>query len=429
MASSSMPSSTTLRFDDGAVQFRQRVAVSVLSCKPLFIRNVRSDEYLESPGLRPYEVSFLRLIDSITNGSRIEINNTGTQLKFVPGVLVGGDVEHECPVGGVNNDGDEENENASSNSSFRSIGWFLEGILPLAPFGKEPLSVVFKGVTDGCSNVDPSQDYLKLVALPLLRKFGVGSGGTDSNINADRDILSTQDPAVRVLTRGGAPSGGGRVHFYCPIVRRELQPIDFTVQPGDSSSSTGGDCKFKRIRGTVISTKVVSSSTAARAAYAAKGVFHRLLPDVWIHTDCHSQKQHKCGPSPSLSFVAAAQTTTGGIVIAAECCLEYSNNKDKKRELPEDLGKRGACMLLEEIRKGGCVDTGIQSLALLWMCLTSEDVNRIRFGTLSGYAVESLRLFKRAFGVEFKVTADQETKTVLLSCYGTGYRNMARAST
>jgi RNA 3'-terminal phosphate cyclase-like protein len=68
-------------------------------------------------------------------------------------------------------------------------------------------------------------------------------------------------------------------------------------------------------------------------------------------------------------------------------------------------------------------------LALLWMCLTPEDVSRIRLGTLSQYTIETLRLLKRGFDVEFKVTPEMETKTVLMSCLGTGYRNMAKAST
>ena len=63
------------------------------------------------------------------------------------------------------------------------------------------------------------------------------------------------------------------------------------------------------------------------------------------------------------------------------------------------------------------------------MYLGPEDVARIRMGALSQYTIHSLRLFKQAFGVEFKVKAHHETKTVLLSCLGTGYRNMARAST
>ena len=89
--------SKTLRFEDGATQFRLRLVVSLLSHKPLLIRNIRADD-IENPGLKDYEASFLRLIDNMTNGSKMEINNTGTQLKFHPGVLLGGDIEHQLSL-------------------------------------------------------------------------------------------------------------------------------------------------------------------------------------------------------------------------------------------------------------------------------------------------------------------------------------------
>ena len=127
-----------------------------------------------------------------------------------------------------------------------------------------------------------------------------------------------------------------------------------------------------------------------------------------------------------MTLVVSTESTSG-VIMTAECCLDQT--KERGAELPEDLGKRGACMLLEEVRRGGCIDTSCPSLALLWMCLTPEDVSRIRVGTLSQYTVETLRLLKTTFDVEFKVSPDMESKTVLMSCLGTGYRNMAKAST
>jgi len=56
----------------------------------------------------------------------------------------------------------------------------------------------------------------------------------------------------------------------------ELHPIDLT--------DLG---KIKRIRDTVVSCRI-SPSSAARAAHSAKGMMHRLLPDFWVHTDCHT---------------------------------------------------------------------------------------------------------------------------------------------
>ncbi len=365
-----------------------------------------------APGLRDYEASFLRLLDRMTDGTRIEINNTGTQVKFHPGVLIGGEHEHVCPVASNegNDDGDDDDD-----SQARSIGWYLEGILPLAPFGKEPLHVVLEGITDGTCAVDPSPDYLKTAVLPWLTQFGVG--GEDQ-----QDFSSSSaNPYIRVIQRGAAPLGGGKVEFHCPIVRNELRPIDVT-DPG----------LIKRIRGTVVSCKIPPSS-AARAAHSAKGLFLRLLPDVWITTDVHSSRRQAksgagtCGPSPGMSLVLTAETTSG-TSLTAECCLDARKQKERM-ELPEDLGQRGAAMLLEEIRRGGCLDTHAQSIILLWMCLGPEDVARVRIGTLTPYTIQALRLYKQILGVEFKVQPDMETKTVVLSCLGIGYRNMARAST
>ncbi|KAL7479582.1 hypothetical protein ACHAW6_005309, partial [Cyclotella cf. meneghiniana] len=415
------PKSRTLKFTDGATQFRLRLTTSLLSHRPLLLTNIRSDD-LDAPGLHEHEASFLRLIDRMTNGTKIEINATGTQLRFKPGVLLGGTVEHHCPTG----------------EGARSVSWYLEGIMPLAPFGKEPLELTLSGITDGTSDVDPSVDYLSASFLPLYIKFGVG---------ANDDL---PPPSMRVVRRGAAPLGEGKVHFYCPIVK-ELNPIEL-VEFG----------KVKRVRGNAISCRIPPSS-AARVAHSAKGVMHRLLPDVWIHTDVHSSggKRQKgvdrsivggCGPSPGLSVILTA-TTTDGVCLSAECSMSHnvdSSGNDamkhhqqierKKMELPEDLGKRSATMLLHEIFCGGCVDTSAQTFALLMMCLTPEDVSRIRLGPLSSYTVVSLRLFKEAFGVEFKLRVDEETtggddsdeesdevgmksRTVLCSCLGIGYRN------
>ena len=400
--------SQTLRFDDGAVQFRQRIVVSLLSHRPLLIRNIWSDD-LRNPGLKDYEASFLRLIDQLTNGSKMEINSTGTQLRFKPGGLLGGEVEHECPQS-------------------RSIGWFLEGILPLAPFGKEPLEVTFSGITDGLCEVDPSADYWKRSTTQIFQQFGIGSD-EDEEYKPEIEIVQrAAAPTTSSETASAAATNAnnhytGKVRLVCPIAKPELASIDWT-DPG----------KIKRVRGNSISCKIVSSSMAARVAYAAKGVFHRLLPDVWIHTDVHTPKRNRCGPDPGMMVVVTSESTTG-VALTAECCMNHHNalnddgENNRGKELPEELGQRVAYTLLEEIRRGGCIDTTSQSLVFLWMALTPEDVSRIRVGTLSQYSIETLRLIKEAFGVEFKVTPDMETKTVLMSCLGTGYRNMARAST
>ena len=381
MSSKGSGFTSTLKFEDGAVQFRLRLALSLLSHRTVLIRNIRSDD-VEEPGLRDYEVSFLQLLDKLTNGTHIEINSTGTQVRFRPGILTGGYVKYECPL-------------------TRSVGWFLEGLLPLVAFGKDSVTLDLSGVTNGTSHVDPSPDYVASSLIPLLRdRFEII--GEDQN-----DV-----PRIKVIERGAAPLGVGRVEFYCPRVKELTTPIDLT--------DLG---KVSRVRGLVVSCRIPPSS-AARAAHAAKGLLHRLLPDVWIHTDTNSNRRSNTSPGMSISLTAETNTNC---FLTAEVCLPVEKTKSI---LPEDLGVRASAFLLEEIRKGGCIDSYAQTISLLFMCLGPEgDVTRIRIGALSDYTIASLRLFKNVFGVEFKLRPDEETQTVILSCLGIGYRNMARAST
>jgi len=75
-------------------------------------------------------------MEKITNGCVIQINEVGTNVYYRPGAIIGGKyLEHDC-------------------GTERSIGYFLEGLLCLAPFAKEPISIKLKGVTN--HHLDPS---------------------------------------------------------------------------------------------------------------------------------------------------------------------------------------------------------------------------------------------------------------------------------
>jgi RNA 3'-terminal phosphate cyclase-like protein len=428
----------TLKFDDGAVQFRQRIAVSLLSHRNLLLRNIRNDADAadvlmggggtgtSSIGLRDYEVSFLRLIDALTNGTVIEINNTGTQLRFRPGTLIGGvlSVPHQCP---------------NSNHS-RSISWFLEGLWPILPFCKEAVSLTLVGITEGRCRQDASVDYWKNNLPSVLRQFGIdtittstpgttSTTGTTTTTNNNHDFFDAGAGgfSLRILNR--SCDGDGRVHVSCPIVRTALTPIDWTDMG-----------RYKRIRGLV---KSANASQTARVAYAAKGVLQQLLPDVWIHTEriarttmttARNNNDDEVEDANATADVTSRLTVTLTVESTTTCTFTTETAADR-RALPEDVGHIAAAHLLHALHAqgGGVVDGGgITPLVLLYMCLTPEDVSRVRCGALSPYTIASLRLYHEAFGVEFKITpeyGETTTKTVLLSCLGTGYRNMARAST
>ncbi len=192
-----------LRFR-GCAHFRQRIVMSTLSGKRIRIDNIRDSD--ENPGLRDFEASFLRLVETLTNGCRVDINETGTAMRYAPGVIMGGTVEHDC-------------------GTSRSIGWFLEGILPLLPFAKRPTTLVLKGITN--DDADVAVDAIRFLHLALLPHFGVSEG-----LRLD------------IQRRGLPPLGGGQVTLVCPNVR-ELKSVNL-IDEG----------YVKRVRGVAFTTRV-----------------------------------------------------------------------------------------------------------------------------------------------------------------------------
>lgn len=137
------------------------------------------DQYLE------FEVNLLRLLEQVTNGTKVEINATGTSLYFAPGALIGGAIEHEC-------------------SLQRGIGYYLEVMLYLAPFMKSPLELRLKGVTN--DRDDPSViqmrfyyvfisnllllffiqiDMIKYSAPPIMRRFLGSDDGLEFKVDSN----------------------------------------------------------------------------------------------------------------------------------------------------------------------------------------------------------------------------------------------------
>ena len=123
-----------LRFK-GHRSFRQRLLLAVLSQRSIHISEIRSNA--DSPGVSDFEVSFLRLLERVTNGTTVEINYTGTEVLVRPGLVAGGTVVHTCP-------------------DSRGVGWFLEPLLVLGLFGKQELRLTLKGVTSNARDVSVS---------------------------------------------------------------------------------------------------------------------------------------------------------------------------------------------------------------------------------------------------------------------------------
>ncbi|CAK8695629.1 unnamed protein product [Clavelina lepadiformis] len=355
-----------------------RLVLATLSGKKVKIRRIRSKD--ESPGLHEFEASLLRLLDKITNGTTIAISVSGTTLVYEPGILQGGAFEHDC-----NNE--------------RAIGYYLEILLCLAPFCKQPVKATLKGVTN--DNADPSVDLLKETSLPVMRQFGILNG-----------------LELKIVKRGAAPDGGGEIIFQSPVCRK-LNCAQFMQLE-----------KIKRVRGMAYATRV-SPQITNRLVDSSRAILNSFVPDVYIYTD--HRKGVQSGNSPGFGLCLYAETTSGHILSAEASTARSMSDMPL---VPEDLGRLAANRLMEEIHQGGLVSSSSQYLAALFMALGDQNVGKIVMGSLTPYTIQFMRHLRDFFGVMFKfdiITPDpdelggrQGASKVLLTCVGVGFSNISK---
>ena len=332
----------------GHEYLRQWLLLSLLSCRQIIIKDIRAED--ENPGLRPHELSLLRLVEKLTNGSIVNINKTGTRVIFRPGIIDCNDgmlIHHECDLA-------------------RSITYYLEFVVPLAIFGKTILSLQLEGVTDSC--LDQSIDCFKNAATHLVRLFN----------NQDNTI------DIQIKKRAYAPLGGGIVTLTQKYVKR-LESVSLTDEG-----------KVKRVRGVLTSARV-SPQVTTRVIDKVREVLNDYIPDVWVHTD-HFKKD-QAGLQPGYAISLFAETTTGMLL------TKDFNYSARDFKVPEDLGERTALGLLDEIFTGGAVDSTNQPLALLLMALSASDnVSQIKIGRITQQSIAMMRNIKLCFNVQFKVS-------------------------
>lgn len=386
---------STLNFE-GSNCFRQRIILATLIGKPIVITRFR-DKIGAEYGIRDYEIDVLKMINKVTNGSNFVIDQNGTRVKFKPGLLYGGELKHHCHLK-------------------RSIGYYLEALLPLAPFCKQPVVANLHGITN--DQIDPSIDALRHSSLSVMRHF-LGY--------VDDEMLQ-----IKTISRGLKPDGGGHVLFKCPT-RRVLKPIQL-LTPG----------KVKRIRGVAYATRV-SPAIANRMVDTAKGILLNFLPDIYIYTD--HLKGVNSGKSPGFGISLVAETNEGVFYVGE--AVSNPAKSDKGVSIPEDVAKEAAHALLNDIYRGGCVSTINQGLATLWMSFGDRDLSKLLLGPLTPYAIQLLRHIKEFTAMTFKLEpfkkeGDSEdemeidecdaengklktgSRKIVAACIGIGYTNISK---
>lgn len=335
--------------------FVYRLVLATLTGRAVHISQIRASSPT-NPGLAPHEISFLRLLEAVTNGSQLEISYTGTIVLYKPGLITGsasgvgvgssgGFIQHELPA-----------------TCTRGLSYFLIPLCLLGPFSKSPLRVLFTGpgvITSATPSGDMSVDSVRTAILPLYNQFGIFN-----NIE------------LRILRRSGiahtGKGGGGEVQLVFGHQVRLPKTLHW-LNPG----------RIKRIRGVAYAIGV-SASNNARMIEAARGVLNPLAPDTYVFSDVaaaplvpapeknNPAAKKKVGLGFGLSLVAESST---GCLYSADVASPPTGGLP-----PEDIGRHCAYQLLETISKGGCVPPAAASTVVTLMTMGSEDVGRLQIG-------------------------------------------------
>ncbi|CAP64925.1 uncharacterized protein PODANS_1_13160 [Podospora anserina S mat+] len=390
--------------------FTQRLVLATLSGKPIHITKIRSTSPT-NPGLAPHEVSFLRLLEAVTNGSVIDVSYSGTTLAYQPGLITG-----SVPGAGTFLSNDLIEHTIPANNT-RGITYFLLPLALLAPFSKAHMNVRFSGpgVITSSTNApgDLSIDTFRTAILPLYGLFGIPPARIE----------------LRVLSRScpgpGGKGGGGVVELRFASQVRLPKTLHLNRKPG----------RIRRIRGVAYCTGV-SASHNNRMITSARGVLNQLVSDVHVAAQYDpaplvqekgSTMKKKIGIGFGLSLVA--ESSAEGVIYAADVVAPPEGGV-----VPEDVGTRCAYQLLEVIAQGGCVSAAAAPTVLTLMAMGSEDVGRVRLGRDVLGREETIGLARdlKAFGAASwgirgaDKDEDEATGELIVSVKGTGVGNIGR---
>ena len=381
-----------------------RLVLATLTGCSVHISQIRPNSPT-NPGLAPHEISFLRLLEAVTNGSHIEISYTGTTLVYKPGLITGsspgsgaseGVIRHELPA-----------------ACARGVSYFLIPLCLLAPFSKAPISVLFTGlgvITSSTQTGDLSVDTVRTAILPLYAQFGITN-------NIELKVLQRSNSG-----RGGK-GGAGEVQLNFGHQVRLPKTIH-SLNPGI----------VRRIRGVAYCTGV-SSSNNARMIEAARAVLNPLTLDTYIFSDVSPAP-----PTPKSERNSSAQRRKLGLGFGLALVAESSTGSLYSADAvspplggipPDDIGRRCAYQLLESIHIGGSVSMTAVSTVLTLMSMGSEDVGRVHlsrdvFG--SEHVVELARDLKKfgASGWGIREADRGSIGDVVISLIGKGVGNVGR---
>ena len=173
--------------EGGGQILRTAVALSVLTKKPVKIKNIRANR--PAPGIKPQHYIAIQSVKELCNADVEGLEIGSSSLTFVPGDVKGGKYKFDIGTAG-------------------SITMVFQACLLSALKTTEPITIVVTGGTD--VKWSPSWDYFRHVFLTLIKRMGL-------SVDA------------RLIRRGYYPKGGGEAELTIEPFK-DIKPLQLDKQ-------------------------------------------------------------------------------------------------------------------------------------------------------------------------------------------------------
>ena len=234
--------------EGGGQILRNAVALSLLTKKPVWIKNIRAKR--PNPGIKAQHHTAISCMKNICNAETEGLSIGSSSLKFTPGDLQGGEYRFDIGTAG-------------------SMTLVFQACILCSLKTREPVIIRLAGGTD--VKWSPSWDYFVHVFLPLIYKMGVV---TDTNL----------------IRRGYYPKGGGEavltIHPHKKILPLQIdEKQDFTGIEGIIHIADLPDHIGKRMKHAAIKTFMKKNITSSIKIERTQALSMGVCITLWSHSD------------------------------------------------------------------------------------------------------------------------------------------------
>jgi RNA 3'-terminal phosphate cyclase (ATP) len=328
-------------FGEGGGQvLRTAVALAAVLSKEIHVFNIRAGR--AEPGMRPQHMTGVKAANELCSGHLGGLEIGSAEFVFKPGKLRAGTFKFDVGTAG-------------------SVTLVLQTLMPILTFAPGSVQLEITGGTD--VKWSPPIDYLRLVALPILRKVGYLGD-------------------LRTVRRGHYPKGGGLVRFSTQGPSM-LQPL--------TNNHSG---PVSKIYGVSHATALPSHVAERQATAARKCLEDAQLPSASIDLEIVDDKRQL---GPGSGIVLSAETQTGGIL--------GSDALGERGTPAEEVGSNAGKILVEAVRSGAYLDRHMGDIIVPYLVL-ADGMSEVSVSRVTQHTRTNVKVAEWFTGRRFDVEGE-----------------------